>query len=213
VGWSVQKPVERATQRDAAAIAAWRVEQWPEIKKKAEHEGRTLVWIDEAGFYLLPALVRTYAPRGETPVLHVPLSYDHLSVISALTPDGRLLMHVQERAYTGPAVVGFLKHVLRHIPGKLLILWDGAPIHRSQPIKAVLAAGGSARIHLERLPGYAPDLNPDEGIWQYLKRVELKNVCCRDLAELRYELRLATARLRHKRDVIKGCIKHAGLVL
>jgi transposase len=158
-------------------------------------------------------LVRTYAPRGKTPVLRVPLSYDHWSVISALTPDGRLLMQMQARAYKGPDVVRFLKHVLRHLPGKLLILWDGAPIHRSQPIKDFLAAGGAKRIQLERLPGYAPELNPDEGIWEYLKRVELKNVCCQDLAELRYELRLATARLRHKREVLKGCIKHAGLVL
>lgn len=182
-------------------------------QKKAEEEGRTLVWIDESGFYLLPALVRTYAPCGETPILRVPLSYDHLSVISAITPDGQLLMQVQERAYKGPDVVRFLKHVRRPIPGKLLVVWDGAPIHRGQAIKDFLAEGGAARIHLERLPGYAPDLNPDEGIWQYLKRVELKNVCCHDLAELRYELRLATARLRHKRAVIKGCITHAGFVL
>ena len=92
-------------------------------------------------------------------------------------------------------------------------MWDGAPIHRSQAIKDFLAQGAARRIHLERLPGYAPELNPDEGIWRYLKRIELKNVCCHDLAELRYELRLATARLRHKREVITSCIKHAGLVL
>jgi transposase len=66
-------------------------------------------------------------------------------------------------------VVHFLRHVLRHIPGKLLVLCDGAPIHRGQPIKDFLAAGGAERIHLERLPGYAPDLNADEGIWRYLK--------------------------------------------
>ena len=68
-------------------------------------------------------------------------------------------------------------------------------------------------MHLERLPGYAPELNPDEGIWQYVKRVKLKNVCCHDRMELWYELRLATARLRHKRAVLQGCITHAGLVL
>lgn len=122
-------------------------------------------------------------------------------------------MQMQERAYHGTDVVRFLKHVLRHIAGKLLILWDGAPIHHGQAIKEFLAAGGSKRIHLERLPGYAPDLNPDEGIWQYLKRVELKNVVCQDCTELRVELRLATARLRHKPEVIQGCISHAGLIL
>lgn len=172
-----------------------------------------LVWIDESGFYLLPALAGTYAPRGETPRLRVPLSYEHLSVISAITPAGQLLIQMQERAYKGPDVVRFLKHVLRGIPGKVLILWDGAPIHRSRPIKDFLAAGATERIRLERLPGYAPELHPDEGIWRYLKRVDLKNVCCYDLLELRYELGLATARLRHRRHVIKACIRHARLML
>jgi DDE superfamily endonuclease len=140
------------------------------------------VWVDEAGFYLLPAVVRTYAPRGETPILRVPLSYDHLSVISAITPQGRLLAQMQDHAYKGPPVVGFLKHLLRHLAGKLLLLWDGAPIHHSQPVKEFLAQEAAGRIHLERLPGYAPELNPDEGIWRYLKRVELRNVCCAALS-------------------------------
>jgi len=84
---------------------------------------------------------------------------------------------------------------------------------RGQPIKDCLAAGGAERIQLERLLGYAPELNPGEGIWQYLKRVELKNVVCHDLGELRYELRLTTARLRHKRHAIQGRIRRAGLAL
>jgi transposase len=179
-------------------------------QKKVVSEGYSLVWVDEAGFYLLPARVRTYAPRGETPILRVPLSYDHLSAISAITPHGRLLIQVQEEAYKGSAVVRFLKHLLRHIEGKLVVMWDGAPIHRSQAVKGFLASGAASRLHLEQMPGYAPDLNPDEGIWRYLKRVELRNVCCHTLTELRYELRLAIARLRHKLWVIKGCITHAG---
>jgi transposase len=182
-----------------------------DTQKKAEREDRTLVWIDEAGFYLLPSVVRTYAPCGETPILRAPLSYDHVSAISAITPEGQLLVQMQEVAYHGTEVVRFLKHVLRHTEGKLLVLWDGAPIHQGQALKEFLAAGGAKRIHLERLPGYAPDLNPDEGIWRYLKYLEWKNVVCHNCTDLRAELRLAIARLRHKREVIQGCIKHAGL--
>lgn len=155
-------------------------------------------------------MVRTYAPRGQTPTLRLPLSRDHLSVISGITPAGRLLMLVQERADKSPDVVRVLKHRLRQIAGKLLIIWDGSPIHRGQPIKDFLAQGGAKRIQLEQFPGYAPELNPDEGIWNYLKRVELRNVCCRDLTHVRRELRLATARLRHKRQVIRGCAQQAG---
>jgi transposase len=182
-------------------------------QKKAELEQRTLGLVDESAFYLLPATVRTYASKGETPILRVPGSYDHWSVISGITPAGKLLMQVHERAIRGQQVVDFLHHLLRHIPGKLLIIWDGATIHRCKAVKQFLAAGGSERIHWERLPGYAPDLNPDEGIGRYLKHVELRNVVCADSKELRYELRLATIRLRQKPDVIPGWIAQAGLAL
>jgi len=154
----------------------------------------------------LPGVVRTYAPRGETPILHALLTHEHLSAISGLTLDGRLLIQIRERAFRGPAVVAFLCHLLRYIPGKLLVIWDGAPIHRAQPVKEFLAQGAAARLQLEQLPGYAPELNPDEGIWNYLKHVELRNVCCGDLPELRLELSLAVKRLRHKRQVLRGCV-------
>ena len=155
-------------------------------------------------------MVRTYAPRGQTPVLRVRLTRDHLSVISGIPPAGRLLMQVQERPYRSVDVVRFLQHLLRHIPGKVLVIWDGSSIHRGQPVKDFLAQGGAERLQLEQLPGYAPDLNPEEGIWNALKRVELRNVCCRDRLHLRRELRLAAMRLRNKRRVILGCIREAG---
>lgn len=160
---------------------------------------------------MLPAVCRTYAPVGRTPILNEKLSYDHLSVMSAITPEGKLLMMEQEKAFKGEDVVRFLKHALREIPGKLLIIWDGSPIHRSRVVKEFLADGAAARIQLEQLPGYAPELNPDEGIWSHLKHVELKNVCCQNLRELRVELRKAKERLRHKKHVILGCIRQPGL--
>lgn len=167
--------------------------------------------MDEAGFYLLPGVVKTYAPRGQTPLLRVRLTRDHLSAISAVTPEGKLYVRVQDRAFKAEDVVRFLRHLLRHIPGKLLLIWDGLPAHRSHVIKDFLTQGAADRLHLERLPGYAPDLNPDEGIWHYLKHVELKNLCCQNFTQLRLELRRAIQRLRHKSRVILGCFAMAGL--
>lgn len=154
--------------------------------------------------------VRTWAPRGQTPILRVKLTRDPLAVISGMTRDGRLFMQMQEQAYTAAMVVGFLRLLLRKIRGKVLVIWDGSPIHTGQPIKAFLARGAAKRLHLERLPGYAPDLNPDEGIWNYLKRVELKNRGCQDLADLRREVRRAKERLRHKRHIIRACSRQCG---
>ena len=179
-------------------------------QKKARREGRTIVWVDEVGFYLLAGVVRTYAPRGQTPVLRVPLTRDHLSVIGAVTATGRLLLAVQEHAFNGLTVVRFLRHLLQQIPGKILLIWDGAPIHRDHRVADFLAAGAATRLHIEALPGYAPDLMPVEGIWQHLKHVELRNVTCHNQQELRHELQLAIARLRQKWHIITGCIRECG---
>ena len=130
--------------------------------------------------------------------------------MGGITPEGKLYLMVQERAYQGVDVVGFLKHLARRIAGKLLVIWDGAPIHRSRVVKEYLSNGAAHRIHLEQLPGYAPELNPAEGIWNYLKRVELKNLCCQSIFHLNYEVRKAANRLRHKTKVILGSIKQPG---
>lgn len=170
------------------------------------------MFVDEAGFYPLPFLARTYAPRGKTPVLRAPLTRDHLSVISAVTATGQLVTRMRDRAFRGPAIVDFLRQLLRQIPGKLLVVWDGAPIHRCRAVKDFLAAGAATRLHLEQLPGYAPELNPDEGVWNLLKRAELKNRCCQDLDELRWELRLAIRRLRRTPKRLIACFRQCGLV-
>ncbi len=181
-------------------------------QKGALAEGRTIVFVDQSGFRLLPSVVRTYAPIGQTPIIRRQQTHDHLSAMGAITPEGRLLLSLQEHAYKGPDVVRFLTHLLRQVPGKLLVIWDGAPIHRGQAVKAFLAQGGARRLQLEQLPGYAPELNPAEGIWHYVKDVELGNVVCADLAELRGELVKARERLRHKRAIIQGFVRQPGYV-
>ena len=167
------------------------------------------MFVDEAGVYLLPMLVRTYAPVGQTPVLRVPLTHDHLSVIGGITPDGRIYMQMQESAYRAEDVVAFLRVLLRKISGKLLVIWDGSPIHRAKAIKAFLAAGAAKRLHLERLPSYAPELNPQEGVWNLLKRRELKNQCCHGLPHLCRALLRAKERLRHRKKSLQACFLHA----
>lgn len=132
-------------------------------------------------------------------------------MISAITPKGKLFLSMQRTAFTSEDVIAFLKELLAMIPGKLLIIWDGAPIHRSKKIKQFLADGAAKRIHLERLPAYAPELNPDEGVWHYLKHVELGNVCARNLDDLGEKLSAAAQRLAAKPEIIKACFAQVGL--
>jgi transposase len=181
-------------------------------QKKALKEGRISVCVDEAAFYLLPGLVRTYAPRGERPILTSVSSYDHLSMMSGITPADNLSTRVQSRALTSSDSVWFLKHLHHHLGKKLLVIWDGCPIHRKE-VTTFMAQGTAQYIHLEPLHAYAPDLNPAEGVWHHLKNVELRNVSCQDLYPLRHELNLAIMRLRSKPRLIKSFFAGVGLPL
>lgn len=109
-------------------------------------------------------------------------------------------------------MIRFLEQLLREIPGKLLLIWDGAPIHRSRAVKEWLSQGAARRIQLEQLPGYAPELNPDEGVWRYLKRVELRNLVCGGLEQLEREFWKAAKRLLAKPEVLQACIREVGYV-
>ncbi len=214
LGWTPQIPVTRAIQRDEAAIERWRETVWPELRRQAVRERRTLVFMDESGFYLMPGKVKTYGPRGQTPVIDKRLTRDHLSVMAGFTPAGKVYTLVRAQAFTSEHTVLFLEH-LRHQAGKrLLVIWDGSPIHRWGVVPEYLASGAAKSLHVEPLPGYAPDLSPwDQGGWHHLKHVEMGNLSCMDLEELHLELHLAIGRLRQKPHLIHSFFAHAGLKL
>lgn len=165
---------------------------------------------DESAFYLLPCVVKTWAKVGQTPVLRATTRREHLSVASAISWDGTLVSMARATAFNGEGVVVFLRHLLRQVTGKIVLIWDGAKIHHCEAVKQFLRSGAAKRLRLVRLPAYAPDLNPDEGVWRWLKRA-LGNVCCKNLVELRYELGLAIARLRRRPEVIRAFFAGAGL--
>jgi hypothetical protein len=133
--------------------------------------------------------------------------------MSGLTPAGQWYTLIRNEALTGKESVFFLKHVQRPLNSKWLAIWDGSPIHRGTKVKTFLAEGGAQSIPLEQWPGYAPDLNPDEGVWDLLKNVEMRNLCCSDFDPLYHELCLAILRLRRKPRLLQTCFAGAGLEL
>src|SRR5215212_3064171 len=123
--WSPQLPIRRALQRDETAIAQWRSRVWPALRDHAQREARTLVFVDEAGFYLLPGVVKTYAPVGQR---------------RGLTPEGKVYVLVREMALNGLHTVAFLEHLRRYAGERLLVIWDGSPIHRRAEVTDFLAS-------------------------------------------------------------------------
>ena len=190
-------PIARAAQGDEVLLKPWRVQVGPELKKGTRVEGRTIVFGDESGFYLLPGMVRTYAPCGQARVLRLVYTRDQLSVMSGITRDGRLYTLVRDEALDRRVRVGFLRHLLPHGSDKWLVIWVGSPMHKGH-VRTFLAEGGAKSMHVKPWPPDAPDLNPGEGVWHHLKNVEMRHLCGLNLAHLRRELDLAVKRLRHK---------------
>jgi hypothetical protein len=143
-------------------------------KKNAARQGAYIVFIDESGFSERPSVQRTWAPRGETPVLnHRFRNWKHLSAIgaNAYSPRGRrarfFLMLVDGPVHS-PDIIRFLKLLHRHVPGPMIVIWDGVNPHRSLETRHFAEA--CSWLTLLRLPAYAPDLNPVEGSWSWFKR-------------------------------------------
>src|SRR5205085_2609647 len=112
-----------------------RIEVWPELLRRARRQRRVLVLEDESGFYLLPGLVRTYAPEGETPIIREKPTRDHWSVMGGMTPQGKVSTLARQDSLTGWHVLEFLIH-WGHVAGdRLLVVWDGSPIHRRREVE------------------------------------------------------------------------------
>jgi transposase len=210
LGWTPQVPITRAIRRDEAAIKRWRVESWPVLKERARRERRKLVFADESGSSLLPGVVRTSGPKARTPVLDEWQTHDHLSIMAGVTPRGQVDSLVRPKSLNGMHSIEFLVPLGRLAGDRLLVIWDGSPIHRRAEVKDFVAEAGEA-LRLGPPPASAPDLNPVEWLWRHLKEVEMRNLTCLDLDQLHLELDLALGRVRQKPRLFRSFFEGAGL--
>ena len=178
-------------------------------KKKAREEARTIVFVDESGLSTRPTRVRTWAPRGQTPVLLETFNWKSLSIIGGLAL-WRFYFQIHAGSIKSPQVVEFLGHLQRHIRGKILLIWDGAPIHRCALVRDYVAAT-KGRLLVERLPAYAPELNPVEYMWGHLKNHEIGNLIASQAWELSLQATSALRRMRRRRSIIVACYSQADL--
>jgi transposase len=184
-------------------------------KKNAARLGAHLVFIDESGFLLIPSVRKTWAPRGHTPLLRFWQRHDRLSVISGISvsPKRRhlgLYYRVYRSNIRQAQVCEFLRHLLRHLRGPVIVLWDNGRIHKGPPIQALCHR--VPRVHLEFLPPYAPELNPDEGVWT-LTKATLANGRPDGLPALARDLFTTLRRVRRTPAALRGCIVGSDLPL
>lgn len=151
------------------------------VEKRARRQNALIVFEDESGVSLLPSVRATWAPRGQTPVLRHPFNWKRLSLAGALAyePDGsdaHLFFELRPGAYNDETLIAFLSELNEVEQRNVLLIWDGLPSHRSRRMSDWIASQRHW-LSVERLPGYAPDLNPIENVWGNLKSQELANLC------------------------------------
>jgi transposase len=163
-----QKPLRRAYERDPQAVALWEKESYPKLNKRAKRLGARIFFLDEAGFQSDPVLGRTYGLKGRTPVVKTSGQRQSLNVISAVNARGQFWAVTYTGKLNAQSFVVFLGDFLRNQPGKIFLVVDGHPAHKANLVKDYIQSL-KGRLELYFLPPYAPDLNPDEFVWSYMK--------------------------------------------
>jgi transposase len=185
---------------------------WPRIKRRARRDHAHLVFIDETGFLLAPLVRRTWALRAQTPMLRQRTRHHRrVSAMGAVSISPRrhrvgwYLDFHQDRAIRQEQVIEFLRDLLRHVTGKIIVIWDRLSSHRSKFLRRWLRR--CRRLHLEYLPGYAPELNANEYGWAYLKDHPLANYCPNDVEELHVRVVSESQAVASRQDLLRSFVR------
>ena len=165
--WSFtpQRPVKRALEQNPEAVRQWLEQDYPRLRAQAAQEGAVIYWGDETAVKEDAHWVRGYAPRGQTPVLAVPARWTTLSMISAISPQGKVAFQIVEGSMDAERFIAFLTALIQNAPKKIYLVVDNLRVHHAKMVTTWLA-DTKDRIELAFLPPYAPESNPDE----YLNR-------------------------------------------
>ncbi len=207
LGFSPQQPVTRASNRDDELVEAWLRQDWPRIKK-ASDDGADIVFIDETGFSYRELTATTWAPVGKPAVLRRVDKRRATSTVMVLTMSGRIYRQHVEHSVTAADVVGMLCYLRRVIARPMIIVWDRLAAHRSAMVKRYLLKHPD--ISIELLPGYAPELNPEEYYHGYVKQ-RMRNVVVETTQQMREHVDRELRRLRKRPQIIQGFFRRAGL--
>lgn len=169
LGLTPQKPLQRAYQRDPQAIEKWQLETYPAIARRAKAQGAEVFFWDESGFRADTVHGKTWGVRGQTPVIERPGQRQSVSAASAVTAQGAFWFCVYEGALNGELFIELLKKMMHRRRKSVHLILDSLPAHKRSIVRDYVAST-AGRLTLHFLPGYAPDLNPDELVWSHLKR-------------------------------------------
>lgn len=203
LGFTPQRPKYRASEQDPVKVAAWRTEVYPGIRTEAAQVGATIYFADEAHLRTDYHAGTTWAPAGMTPVIEALGKRDPISMISAIEQRGRIHFTCFTGTCDAARFIEFCKALLADDGGKVFLILDGAPIHRSQEVKQ-FAEASPGRLKLFFLPGYSPTLNPDEWVWSNVKAARAGRRAAQAKGDLRTFAEQALQRLAAAPEIVRA---------
>lgn len=206
LGFTPQKPLYRAYQQDPELVRQWEQETYPEIQAEARRVGATLYFADEAGLRSDYHAGTTWAPAGETPVVQTTGSRFAVNLLSAVSPRGTLRFMVHEGRVNADVFLTFLKRLMKETEGPVFVIVDGHPAHRAKKVQH-FEAKTDGQLRLFYLPPYAPQLNPDEGVWANLKR-EVAKRCVTSPKEMKAVARSVLHRIQKLPQLVQSFFHH-----
>jgi len=205
-GMTAQKPVRRAYERNDEAIAQWCSKTYPLLARQAKREGAQIYWGDEMGLRSDHVAGTSFAPIGQTPVVRATGQRFGCNMISAITNRGALAFMVFDGKFTNAVFIDFLQRLLKHSASKVLLIVDGHPVHRSAAVREFVA-GNVERLRLVIMPGYCPELNPDELLNQDVKTNALGKSRPTNKAELVGTVRAHLHRRQKQPHVVRNLFR------
>ena len=203
LGLTPQKPLQRAYQRDPHAVEAWRQERYPAIARQAKADGGEVFFWDESGFRADAVHGRTWGKKGQTPVVERPGQRQTISAASAVNAKGGFWYCTYEGGLTAELFVRLLRQLMRHRVRPVHLVVDGLPAHKTRLVKDYVAST-EGRLTLHFLPGYAPDLNPDELVWSYVKRTGVARKPLRKGEKLREKIDAQLAAIKQAPALVRS---------
>jgi transposase len=210
LGLSPQRPLYRAYQQNPEAVARWKAETYPAIRAEAARVGATVCFVDEAGVRSDYHAGTTWAPVGQTPVVAATGDRFGVNLISAVTAKGALRFAAYEGSLNGPVFIDFCRRLLDDTLGPVFVVLDGHPVHRSKAVKQFAESTGG-RLRLFFLPGYAPELNPDEWVWKHVKHDRIGRAGVTGPEDLKAKALAALHRLQKLPEVVRGFFRDPNL--
>jgi transposase len=206
LGLTPQKPLQRAYQRDPEAIEKWRRETFPAIARRAKVEGGEVFFWDESGFRADAVQGRTWGVKGQTPIVERPGQRQSISAASAVTAQGAFWYCTYQGGLNADLFVGLLRRLMRHRSKPVHLVVDGLPAHKTKLVKDYVASTGG-RLTLHLLPGYAPELNPDELVWSHVKRTGVARTPLRKGEKLRDKIEAQLAAIKKAPRLVRSFFK------